>query len=297
MKTEFNWDDTRVFLAIARAGTLSGAAEAMSIGVATISRRLDRLEQSLSVPLFSRHQSGYRLTDDGEALLERAEALEYASLAFGETANLQGNVAGLVRLATSDNLATHFILPSLKGILDTYPDLRVEVLSGVQSVNLHRRDADMAIRMVKPEIGNLTLKRLGTVGFGVYGAKTYLDEMGGVPAGLALSNAQYVGWSESHQHLPAARWVTKMLRGRPCRVEANTLVAQVSAVASGLGLGVLPHFMARSSGLQCVQPDTGADQTLWLVMHSDLAGSRRVRAVADHLIALFDKHKYQLMLP
>lgn len=297
MKTEFNWDDTRVFLAIARSGTLSGAAEAMSIGVATISRRLDRLEQSLGVPLFSRHQSGYRLTDDGEALLERAEALEYAGLVFGEKANLQGNVAGLVRLATSDNLATHFILPSLKGILDTYPDLRVEVLSGVQSVNLHRRDADMAIRMVKPDSGNLTLKRLGTVGFGLYGAKTYLDELEGVPAGLALSNAQYVGWSESHQHLPAARWVAKVLRGRPCRVEANTLVAQVSAVASGLGLGVLPHFMARAGGLQCVQPDIGADQTLWLVMHSDLAGSRRVRAVADHLIAVFDQYKDQLTIP
>ncbi|WP_313128441.1 LysR family transcriptional regulator [Pseudescherichia vulneris] len=297
MKTEFNWDDTRVFLAIARSGTLSGAAEAMSIGVATISRRLDRLEQSLGVPLFSRHQSGYRLTDYGEALLERAEALEYAGLAFGETANLQGNVAGLVRLATSDNLATHFILPSLKGILDTYPDLRVEILSGVQSVNLHRRDADMAIRMVKPDSGNLTLKRLGTVGFGLYGAKTYLDELEGVPAGLALSNAQYVGWSESHQHLPAARWVAKVLRGRPCRVEANTLVAQVSAVASGLGLGVLPHFMARAGGLQCVQPDIGADQTLWLVMHSDLAGSRRVRAVADHLIAVFDQYKDQLTIP
>lgn len=297
MKTEFNWDDTRVFLAITRSGTLSGAAEAMSIGVATISRRLDRLEQSLGVPLFSRHQSGYRLTDDGDALLERAEALEYAGLAFGETANLQGNVAGLVRLATSDNLATHFILPSLKGILDTYPELRIEVLSGVQSVNLHRRDADMAIRMVKPDSGNLTLKRLGTVGFGLYGAKTYLDELEGVPAGLALSNAQYVGWSESHQHLPAARWVTRMLRGRPCRVEANTLVAQVSAVSSGLGLGILPHFMARASGLQSVQPETGADQTLWLVMHSDLAGSRRVRAVADHLIAVFDQHKDQLMMP
>ena len=297
MKSEFNWDDTRVFLAIARSGTLSGAAEAMSIGVATISRRLDRLEQSLRVPLFSRHQSGYRLTDDGEALLERAEALEYAGLAFGETANLQGNVAGLVRLATSDNLATHFILPSLKGILDTYPELRIEVLSGVQSVNLHRRDADMAIRMVKPDVGNLTIKRLGTIGFGLYGAKNYLDEVGGVPAGQALDSAQYVGWAESHQHLPAARWVTKMLRGRPCRVEANTLMAQVSAVASGLGLGVLPHFMARASGLQCVQSDIGADQTLWLVMHSDLAGSRRVRAVADHLIAVFDQYKDQLTMP
>ncbi|RCO08243.1 LysR family transcriptional regulator, partial [Bacilli bacterium] len=72
MSANFNWDDTRIFLAIARAGTLSGAAEALEMGIATISRRLDRLEQSLSVPLFSRHQSGYRLTDDGEALLEQA---------------------------------------------------------------------------------------------------------------------------------------------------------------------------------------------------------------------------------
>ncbi len=247
MKAEYNWDDTRVFLAIARSGTLSGAAEAMDMGIATISRRLDRLEQSLTIPLFSRHQSGYRLTDDGEALLERAEALEYAGLAFGETAKLQGNVAGLVRLATSDNLATHFILPSLKGLLETHPDLRVEMISGVQSVNLHRRDADLAIRMVKPDAGNLTLKRLGTVGFGVYGAKVYLEDLDDIAAGLSLSDAQYVGWSESYQHLPAARWVTRMLRGRPCRVEANTLVAQVSAVSAGLGLGILPHFIARKT--------------------------------------------------
>jgi len=151
MTAEFHWDDARIFLAIARAGTLSGAADKMNMGIATVSRRLDRLEQALNVPLFSRHQSGYRLTDDGEALLARAEALEYAGLAFGEAAQLQGHVAGVVRLATSDNLATHFILPSLKGLLDQYPELRVEVLSGVQPVNLHRRDADLAIRMVKPE--------------------------------------------------------------------------------------------------------------------------------------------------
>ena len=86
-----------------------------------MSRRLDRLEQALNVPLFSRHQSGYRLTDDGEAMFARAEALEYAGLAFGEAAQLQGHVAGLVRLATSDNLATHFILPSLKGLLTIIP--------------------------------------------------------------------------------------------------------------------------------------------------------------------------------
>ncbi|AOE30940.1 LysR family transcriptional regulator [Klebsiella pneumoniae] len=311
MTAEFHWDDARIFLAIARAGTLSGAADKMNMGIATLSRRLDRLEQALNVPLFSRHQSGYRLTDDGEALLARAEALEYAGLAFGEAllaraealeyaglafgeaAQLQGHVAGVVRLATSDNLATHFILPSLKGLLDHYPELRVEVLSGVQPVNLHRRDADLAIRMVKPEAGHLTLKRLGTVGFGVYGAADCLVGADG----LSLSEADFVGWPETHQHLPAAQWITRTLRGRPCKVEANTLVAQVSAVSAGLGLGVLPHFMARASGLQCLQPEIGADQTLWLVMHSDLAGSRRVRVLADHLIALFADHQDRLAMP
>ncbi|HEP1382041.1 TPA: LysR family transcriptional regulator [Klebsiella aerogenes] len=293
MKADFNWDDTRIFLAVARSGTLSGAAETMDMGIATLSRRLDRLEKSLAVPLFSRHQSGYRLTDDGEALLARAEALEHAGLAFGETARLQGNVAGLVRLATSDNLAAHFILPSLNGLMEKYLDLRVEVLSGVQSVNLHRRDADLAIRMVKPESGNLTLKRLGKVGFGLYSADTGLAGS----TDVAFNNAQYIGWPESHQHLPAARWITRTLRGRPCRVEANTLLAQLSAVSAGLGLGVLPHFMARKNGLQCVNADIGVDQTLWLVMHSDLAHSRRVRVVADHLIALFDEIKDQLTSP
>lgn len=293
MKADFNWDDTRIFLAVARSGTLSGAAETMDMGIATLSRRLDRLEKSLAVPLFSRHQSGYRLTDDGEALLARAEALEHAGLAFGETARLQGNVAGLVRLATSDNLAAYFILPSLNGLMEKYPDLRVEVLSGVQSVNLHRRDADLAIRMVKPESGNLTLKRLGKVGFGLYSADTGLAGS----TDVAFNHAQYIGWPESHQHLPAARWITRTLRGRPCRVEANTLLAQLSAVSAGLGLGVLPHFMARKNGLQCVNADIGVDQTLWLMMHSDLAHSRRVRVVADHLIALFDEIKDQLTSP
>jgi len=290
MQKDFNWDDTRVFLAIVRAGTLSGAAEALKIGIATASRRLDRLEASLSVPLFSRHQSGYRLTDDGEALLERAEAFELAGHAFSESAQRQGQIAGLVRLATSENLATHFILPSLKALLERSPELRVEVLSGVQSVNLHRRDADMAIRMVKPDVGNLTIRRLGTVGFGLYGAPSYLEKK-------QMSETHYVGWSETHQHLPAARWITRRLRGKPCRVEANTLRAQVSAISEGLGLGVLPHFMARDKGLCCLDPDLGVDQSLWLVMHSDLVSSRRVRAFADHLIALFEVSKDRLMMP
>lgn len=210
------WDDARVFLAIARSGTLSGAAHALRMGVATVSRRLDRLEAALGLPLFSRHQQGYRLTDDGEALLERAEALEHAGLAFGEAGQLQGQVAGTVRLATAENLANPLIIPSLPTLFAQHPELRVELVTGVQTVNLHRRDADLAVRMVKPDAGHLTLRRLGTLGFGLYGTGAYLDARSPGVDAASFDQDDFIGWNETQSHLPAARWMTRMLR-RPRR--------------------------------------------------------------------------------
>jgi len=291
---KLSWDDARIFLAIARHGTLSGAAVSLDIGIATVSRRLDRLEAALAVPLFSRHQSGYRLTDDGQALLERAEALEHAGHAFAEAAEQQGRIAGSVRLATAENLANPLIIPSLSQLFARHPDLRVEIVSGVQTVNLHRRDADLAVRMVKPGAGNVTIKRLGTLGFGVYGARSYVHAR---PAGLdaaAFDADVFIGWTESYSHLPAAKWIARTLRTRPCKVETNTLSAQLAAAAAGIGLAVLPHYLARQAGLVCLLARIGADQPIWLVIHTDLAHSRRVRTVADHLIQLFAQKALEL---
>lgn len=286
-KANLLWDDARVFLAIARNGTLSGAAAILGLGVATVSRRLERLELALGVRLFSRHQSGYRLTDDGEALLARAEALEDAGHAFGAAARQQGRVAGCVRLATAENLANPLIIPSLPRLLAAHPELQVEIVSGVQTLNLQRRDADLAVRMVRPESGNLTLKRLGTLGVGLYGSPGYIEtRRAGVDAS-AFDEDAFIGWAQSHAHLPAAKWLERMLRGRPCRVQANTLSAQLAAASAGLGLALLPHYLARQAGLVCLLPELGIDQPIWLVLHADLAHSRRVRVVADHLIQLF----------
>ncbi|MGL6433880.1 LysR family transcriptional regulator [Aeromonas caviae] len=234
------WDDARVFLAITRSGTLSGAAHALRMGVATVSRRLDRLEAALGLPLFSRHQQGYRLTDDGEALLERAEALEHAGLAFGEAGQLQGQVAGTVRLATAENLANPLIIPSLPTLFAQHPELRVELVTGVQTVNLHRRDADLAVRMVKPDAGHLTLRRLGTLGFGLYGTAAYLDARSPGVDAASFDQDDFIGWNETQSHLPAARWMTRMLRGHPCRVETGTLAAQLAAAQAGLGPSAVP---------------------------------------------------------
>lgn len=288
------WDDARTFLAIARAGTLSGAANRLGIGLATVSRQIERLEATLGLILFSRHQNGYRLTDDGAALLERAEALEQAAEAFAEGSAAQADIAGRVRLATAETLASHVIIPALPRLMAQYPDLTLEIVTDVEAVNLHRRDADLAIRMVKPERGNVTMQRLGTLGYGLYGAQAYVEGRPAPHDNPHYEGDRFITWCETYGHLAAARWTERILRGRAPVLTTTTLSAQLHAAISGLGLAVLPHFLARQHALVCLQADLGIDQEIWLAINSDLAQSRRVRVVREFLIDLIRKARIEL---
>ncbi|KAA1283509.1 LysR family transcriptional regulator [Alcaligenes faecalis] len=282
-----NWDDVRVFLAVARTGTLTHAATHLKLGVATVTRRLDRLETDLGVKLFSRHQSGYFITDEGAALLSRAETLEQAGQAFEATEVNQA--IGHVRLATAENLANPLIIPALNHFLNIHPDLTLEIVTGADTINLHRRDADLAIRMIKPNHGNVTLRRIGTLGFGLYGSTEYLNGRPVSEQSAFLESDYLIGWMENYSHLPPAQWIERALSGRPARLLTSSLAGQLAAASAGLGLAALPHFLARRSNLKCVLSELGLDQTIWLVIHSDLIHSRRVRAVADFIIDLFEQ--------
>ncbi|MET3661366.1 LysR family transcriptional regulator [Aquamicrobium ahrensii] len=290
------WDDARVFLAIARAGSLSGAAASLGIGLATVSRQIERLEAALGLTLFTRHQNGYRLTDDGDALLERAETLEQAAEAFSEGSAAQTGVTGRVRLATAETLASHFIIPALPNLMTRYPDLTLELVTDVQTVNLHRRDADLAVRMVKPERGNLTMQRLGTLGFGLYGSRDYVEAHPLTPDDMRFDGDRFIAWRDPYSHLSTAQWIERTLRGRAPVLATTTLTAQLHATMAGLGLAVLPHFLARRHDLICLQADLGIDQHIWMAVHSDLAQSRRVRVVIDFLTELIRASQAELAL-
>ncbi len=288
-----NLDDAPVFLAIARAGTLTAAAAILGTGIATVSRRIERLEQTLGVPLFVRHQTGYRLTDEGEALLPRAEALEEAAQNFRMNAAFASEAEGHVRLATTENLANYFILPGLKGVLEDHPGLTIEVLTDISTANLHRRDADLAVRVVRPDRGNLSFRRIGTLGYGLYGAQEYLDTRNSGKSELQPGD-RFIGWAERQQSLPAAQWLEKALKGEPPAIQTSSLQGQVSAAKAGLGLAVLPHFLGAEAGLQAVMADIGLNQAIWLVVHSDLSASRRIRIVADHMVKVIGEHSKAL---
>lgn len=293
-ETRLNWDDTRVFLALARAGSLSAAATRLGLGIATLSRRISRLETALQVPLFVRHQTGYRLTDQGKALLGRAEALEGAAAALCVDARRETEIVGRVRLATAENLANPIIIPTLAPLLERHPGLSLEIVSDVATVNLHRRDADLAVRMVRPTHGHLTVRRIGTLGFGLYGSPGYTAARPQPEAPVSAEQDRFIGWAEGYRHLPAAQWIEGLLRGRLPVLATTSLAAQVRAAAAGIGLAPLPHFLARQAGLVRVEARMAIDQPIWLAIHADLAASRRVGAVAEHLVDVFQEARERL---
>ena len=266
-----------------RTGTLSAAAAEMGVGLATLSRRIERLENALGLPLFVRQQSGYQLTQDGANLVPHAEALEAAASSLKRGAKERLEIAGTVRLATAENLATGLILPEMGRLQTAYPTLTIEVVTDIATVNLHRRDADLALRLVKPERGNVTLQRVGTMGYGLYGSPKYLAQRKTAPDLGNYDADAFVGWCEMQSHLPAAQWIERILRGRAPAVTTTSLTTQIAATKAGLGLAVLPHFLAFDAGLACLEADVGIDQAIYLVIQSDLAESPRIRIVADFL--------------
>ncbi|MEM6693909.1 MAG: LysR family transcriptional regulator [Pseudomonadota bacterium] len=271
-----------VFLAVARSGSLSGAASMLSIGLATVSRRVERLEAHLKRPLFLRYHTGYRLSEEGAALIERAEEMEAAARVFGSGLPEEPDVSGTVRLATAENLATALILPALPRLRRAHPRLTLEIATDIATVNLHRRDADIALRMIKPERGHVSVQRLGTLGYGLYGAQSYMEGRTGGPE-VDLEQDEVIAWAEAYGHLPAAQWIERALRGRAPAIVTTSLAAQVTGCASGLGLAVLPHLLAQPRELICLDDDLGIDQPIWLVTQTDLVSSRRVQAVANFL--------------
>ncbi|SJZ68965.1 LysR family transcriptional regulator [Consotaella salsifontis] len=284
-----NWDDARVFLALARDGTLTGAAKQLNAGVATVSRRIERLEAAIGMPLFLRHQSGYRLSDQGAAMLPRAEAVELAMREMRLEVDRQTGISGLVRLASVESLVTPLVVPALAPLLGANPGLDVEILFNVVTVNLQRRDADLALRMVQPQRGHLKVRQLASMGFGLYGP----------PEGTRPQ--RLVTWPDQDALAVVLAWSQAFGEGDAPRFAVNTVAGQIEAVRLGVGVAVLPHILARAAGLRLLTdrlPDGEAMQRpIYLVSHADIAASQRVLAVAETVSRAVIAHRAALARP
>ncbi|OQP33284.1 LysR family transcriptional regulator [Pantoea latae] len=291
------WDDIHVFLSVAHSGTLGNAAKALGLGIATVGRRVERLEESLGQRLFVHHQSGYKLTTEGKALLPQAEMIEASVVSLFSRATEPKEIAGSVRLATTEMLANELILPALYQLQENHAYLNLEIVTDSKIVNIHQVDADIALRLVKPERGNVTVRRLGVMGFGLYGSKEFIDNNKFASQEQLYTQGRFIGWTKQQSHLPTAKWLKDKLDGKPLILETSSLASHVAAVNAGAGIALLPHFVANRRGLVCLDIPSDIDYPLWLVTHSDLSHTPRVRAVSEFLTKLVHSNANILAFP
>lgn len=277
-----NWDDLRVFLALARSGSLSATARALGVDHSTVARRVSALEEDLGVKLFDRLPRGYSPTTEGEGIAGLALRVEDAVLALERHAEgRSGEPAGIVRLSAPPAFASHFLAPRLARLRRSMPKLVVELVGDARAVSLTRREADLAIRLSRPEDEGLIARRLGGMGYGLYAAPGYLADRD--PSGW-----EFIGYDESLDHVPQQRWLRAIAGERPFVFRANDLMSLLAAARAEIGIAAIPHFLGRPDPALVAIPAPLAPEPreLWLLVHRDLRRAARVRAVMDSLIGI-----------
>ncbi|MCA0305359.1 MAG: LysR family transcriptional regulator [Proteobacteria bacterium] len=283
-----NWDDLRVFLALAREGTHSTAARALGVSHPTVARRIQALEKQIGARLFERLADRFVPTAAGEELLADTEAMERAALSIHRrSAGLSDTVRGVVRMSAGEVMASWIArhLPELRSKLR---EIEFEVISSHTLANLSRREADLLIREQVPGLAGIVTRRLGRLAYAVYVARGHALRQAN-PA--ALVDQCWIGFDDDHAYMPGQHWLQERLGRRPDIRVNNWLILQ-EAVRSGAGVALLPCCLGDGDpAVRRVGPvsDVHADQ--WLLVHRDLRALPRVRAVMDALVELFQRER------
>jgi molybdate transport repressor ModE-like protein len=283
------WDDLKHFLAVARSGSLTEAARNLKASAATVGRHVESLEQRLGTRLFEHRTTGYVLTETGRSILARAEAVEAAVLAVERgAASSDLGLSGRVRVACTEDMASMVIVPHLAPFTTQHPDLAIELLSGLPTVSLTRRHADIALRSVRPDAGDLTMRRIGGVDLAVYASRAYAAARGVAPRDFDFGKVETITWIEEMAGLRGGPWLAQNSAGSRVALQVNTTRLLYAACVAGLGVAVLPCFGGDTDpALVClVPPEEVQTLDLWMVVHRDLATMPRVRAVMDYLVTL-----------
>ncbi len=281
------WDDVRFFLALCRARTVGEAAGQLRVDASTVSRRLAALEDALGASLFERGRSGITKTKAAEDLMPVAEETEALVHRFARAADgLEHEVSGVVRVTCPPDVGEVVLVPLLPALRERHPDLQIVLDVGEAVRDLGRNEADLALRTVRPERGDLVVTRVARAEWVLATTPALARSLGPL---RAWGDAPWVGWGERMAHVPAARWLERNAPDVAPVLRSDALALQIAAVRAGLGVALLPHPSVAHYGLEEValsrkllpaRATLPADE-LYLVTHRALRDVPRVRAVWD----------------
>ncbi|MEJ6393488.1 LysR family transcriptional regulator [Gymnodinialimonas sp. 2305UL16-5] len=274
--SDFVWDDLKYFVTVASEGSVASAARMVNVEHSTVVRRITRLESALNVRLFNRLVRGWVLTEEGRLLQSQAAAIEGQMLAIQRSALSLGKISGRVTLTAPPEFLSEVVIRALRGFQDEYPEIELCLFGEMREANLSRGEADVALRMVNVEGAELVTQRICDVDYHFYGTKSLLK--------TRPKMRRVILYSESHQpQLTEA--LLRQAVGRSTAFQTNNLRTALRAASNGVGIALLPSFLAATApDLQVIEePVAPIIRPVYLVMQRDVRNSDRVRALTEYL--------------
>jgi DNA-binding transcriptional LysR family regulator len=282
-----DWEDIRHFLAVAQSGTLSGAARYLKVDHATVSRRLAALEAALDVRLVDRLPRSCRLTTVGRQVLERAKEMEAGAHGIARLAKAAHvPLVGRVTLSAPPVLVTHLLVEHLAGFRAEYPDIRLSLSAQGQQISLSRREADLAVRLVRPDEAGSVTRKVGAMAFDLYAHRSY--------AHLAAPERwQFIAFDQNFADMPQQRWLLGIAGDRPVACELNHISEHLMAARARVGVAGLPRFIGdRDHDLVRIGEDVPPfARDIWLLVHRDLRKNPAVRSVMEFVSTVISESR------
>lgn len=280
-----NWDDIRIFLAVARAGQILAASRRLALNHATLSRRLTALEEALGTRLFIRRTNGCELTAEGEGFLASAERIEAemqaAQARLGRTDTA---ISGTVRIGAPDGFGVSFLAPRMGRLIERHPELKIQLVPVPRAFSLSSREADIAITLERPEQGRLVSSKLTDYTLGLYASRTYADTHGLPEDAEQIKAHRRIGYVDDLIFSQSLAFTREVMRNWNAGFEISSAIGQTEAVLSGAGICILHNYIARQHrDLVRVMPDVEIQRTYWTIFHESARELTRIRIVADFL--------------
>jgi DNA-binding transcriptional LysR family regulator len=281
------WGHLRFFLELARSGSLARAAQRLGVDRNTVARRVAALEEELGVVLFERGPQGWTRTAAGDELSALASRVEEDVLALARHADARDRaLTGTVRLTTATHLSAYLLVPAIPLLRERHPGILLEIAADQRTFDLTRREADLALRMGRPRDAGLVTRKLSDVAFGLYASREYL---GGRRA-VDFAKDAFLTFDDSLAGVPQERWLARVAPERRVAFRCNSTASLQAAARAGLGVAVLPRFLAGQDPLLVrLEAPPVVHHELWLLVHGDLRRTPRVRAVIEWVDALVER--------
>ncbi|WP_326793163.1 LysR family transcriptional regulator [Streptomyces sp. NBC_00841] len=287
-----NLDDVRYFLALARHGRLVAAGERLGVEHTTVSRRVAALEKALGHRLFDRTRTGWDLSDAGRRLMPHAERIEAeALLAFSEARDENRPVSGLVRIVATDAAGSVIVAPALAPLHRRHPGIDLELMTTSALISHQSGQFDVAVTLHRPEHPRLRARALGEYALRLYASPAYLERHAPIRVAADLREHELVWYIESLLDLPELRVIDQVVsEAASFAFRSSNVFAQLEAVAAGMGVGLLPSFLADGDPrvVPVLTHEIAITRTFWMIVPSGLVNVERVRIVCEHLARWFE---------